>query len=111
MPSIFGLLSRPLRELPTPFLWAMMSLRVLQVGRLAGCKFQVEKPATCQPATASDDDFFDLHAGQWLAMAGLAAIPLLRGHLENDDLVALVVLGHGGDDARTGDGRCPDPQL
>src|SRR5215207_11167666 len=67
-PSRFDSLSRPLRELPTPFLWAMtLSFDVLAL------------------VTESGVDRRDRHPCQRLAMAGATPVPLLRLVLEDDD--------------------------
>src|SRR6478736_1667806 len=65
-PSRLALLSRPLRELPTPFLWAISNL---------------------SSGSGGDGQF-----GQLLPVTDLAAIPLLRLVLEDVDLLAAKVI-------------------
>src|SRR5262245_7128609 len=73
-PSRLDLLSRPLRELPTPFLCAILrsSLSCLRSGDLDG---------------------LDLEPRQRLTMAGLAPVALLGLHLEDYELRPAKVLG------------------
>src|SRR6476661_2789412 len=68
-PSRLALLSRPLRELPTPFLWAISNL-----------------------SSGSGVDAGDGQFGQLLPVTDLAAIPLLRLVLEDVDLLAAKVI-------------------
>src|SRR5829696_4235339 len=74
-PSRFDSLSRPLRELPTPFLWAMtLSFEVLALVAESGV------------------DRRDRHPRQRLAMAGATPVPLLRLVLEDDDFRTAILL-------------------
>src|SRR5215207_771188 len=74
-PSRFDSLSRPLRELPTPFLWAMtLSFDVLALVAESGV------------------DRRDRHPRQRLAMAGTTPVPLLRLVLEDDDFRTAILL-------------------
>src|SRR6185312_1943970 len=74
-PSRLALLSRPLRELPTPFLWAISCL-----------------------SSGSGVDAGDRQFGQLLPVTDLAAVSLLRLVLEDVDLLAAkMVLDMRGD--------------
>src|SRR3954447_13835173 len=57
------------------------------------------------------NDVLDRQAGQFLAVAGLAAVALLRLHLEDDDLIAAMVLSDHGDNLRAGHDRGADANL
>src|SRR3954451_21706333 len=88
-PSRFDSLSRPLRELPTPFLCAI-----------------VQTPLR---ASASGVDRRDRHAGQRLAMPGPPPVPLLWLVFEHHDLRTAILLFDGRANRCTGDDRRANP--
>src|SRR5690348_14066892 len=80
IPRYFGLLSRPLRDEPTPFLCAMRS------------------------SASAESDVVDLHFREALPVALLLRVVLPALHLEDDDLVAKAVLHDLAGDLRPGEG-------
>src|SRR5918992_4377753 len=82
MPRYFGLLSRPFREEPTPFLCAMVS------------------------SVSAEADVVDLHFGKALTVPLLPGVVLPTLELEDDDLVAAPVTDDLADDLGALDGGC-----
>src|ERR671932_73979 len=80
-PRYFGLLSRPFREEPTPFLCAMVSFPSAQA------------------------DVVDAYFGEALSMPLLARVVLPPLELEHDDLLAAAVSHDLANDLRSADGR------
>src|SRR5713226_8221414 len=106
MPSRWPTLSRPLRELPAPFLCAISFSFFFARGRpLPGCRrgsglglFFAGRFSLPRPADGADPDL-----RQQATMAHFAPLPLLRSIFEHDHLVAGPMRDHGGLDRGAGD--------
>src|SRR5579884_840391 len=96
-PSRLAWLSRPLRELPTPFLCAILLLQT-------PCALAPH----CHGREKLGDDLLDDQAGELLPVAGLLAIARLRLHLEDDQLRPLDLPLDVGEHARALDDRGAD---